>query len=136
MMNIIPHSNKANYSEMSYELEGILHKVFPTETRSENFKTRDFVVLVPGEYPQHIKFQLSNDRCSIIDKIPEGMGIKVFFNLKGREWEGKYFTNAVAWRVESMTGSTSGTLDKEVKVVSDDISDAVVLDGDGDPVPL
>ena len=88
---------------MSYEVEGRLHKKFDTEKKSGTFQTREFVILVEqGQYPQHIKFQLVQDRCEIIDDIQEGSDIKVYFDLRGREWQGKYFTNLQAWRVETV----------------------------------
>src|SRR5687767_7461748 len=87
---------------MSYEVEGRLHKKFETEQKSGTFQTREFVILMEqGQYPQHIKFQLVQDRCEIIDNIDEGTNIKVYFDLRGREWQGKYFTNLQAWRVEA-----------------------------------
>jgi single-strand DNA-binding protein len=87
---------------MSFEVEGKLHKKFDTEQKSGTFQTREFVLLVEqGQYPQHIKFQLVQDRCEIIDSIAEGANIKVYFDLRGREWQGKYFTNLQAWRVEA-----------------------------------
>jgi len=90
---------------MSYEVEGKLHKKFDTEQKSGTFQTREFVIIVEqGQYPQYIKFQLVQDRCEIIDNINEGSDIKVYFDLRGREWQGKYFTNLQAWRVESASG--------------------------------
>ncbi|MEP6796006.1 MAG: DUF3127 domain-containing protein, partial [Saprospiraceae bacterium] len=92
---------------MSYEVEGKLHKKFDMEQKSGTFQTREFVILVEqGQYPQHIKFQLVQDRCEIIDPIAEGSDIKVYFDLRGREWQGKYFTNLQAWRVESAGSET------------------------------
>ena len=92
---------------MSYEVEGKLHKKFDTEQKSGTFQTREFVVIVEqGQFPQYIKLQLVQDRCEIIDQVDEGNDIKVYFDLRGREWQGKYFTNLQAWRVES-AGSES-----------------------------
>ena len=86
---------------MSYELEGKLHKKFDTESKTPTFQARDFVVeLNNGNYPQYIRLQLTQDRCSIIDSVEEGETIKVHFDLRGREWNGKYFTNLNAWKVE------------------------------------
>ena len=87
---------------MSFEIEGKLHKKFDTEQKSGTFQTREFVILVEsGQYPQHVKFQLVQDRVEIIDALNEGDMIKVYFDLRGREWQGKYFTNLQAWRVEA-----------------------------------
>jgi hypothetical protein len=87
---------------MSYEVEGKLHKKFDMEQKSGTFQTREFVILVESQYPQHIKFQLVQDRCEIIDQFAEGTDLKVYFDLRGREWQGKYFTNLQAWRVEAV----------------------------------
>lgn len=87
---------------MSFELEGKLHKVFETEQKSASFQAREFVVEIQdGNYPQFVKFQCVQERTGIIDGYNEGDTVKVSFDLRGREWNGKYFTNLNAWRVES-----------------------------------
>lgn len=86
---------------MSFEVEGKLHKVFPVENKSGSFQAREFVIEVEsGQYPQFVKFQLVQDRCNLIDDYTEGEVIKVSFDLRGREWQGKYFTNLNAWRLD------------------------------------
>lgn len=86
---------------MSYEFNGKLHKVFPTESKTEKFQAREFVVeSQSGSYTQLIKFQLTQDHCAILDDYTEGEQVKVHFDLRGREWNGKYFTNLHAWRME------------------------------------
>lgn len=88
---------------MSFEIEGKLHKKFDTEAKSAKFQARDLVIEVAdGQYPQFIKFQLVQDRCSLLDDYNEGEQIKVHFDLRGREWNGKYFTNLNAWRLEKV----------------------------------
>ena len=92
---------------MSFEVVGRLHKVFDTEKKTESFQAREFVIEVEGNYPQYVKFQVVQDRCSIIDAYKEGDTIKVHFDLRGREWQGKYFTNLNAWRVEAGEASVT-----------------------------
>ena len=93
---------------MAFEVEGKLHKKFDIEKKTGTFQAREFVLLVEdGQYPQHIKFQLVQDRVEIIDNLEEGSAVKVYFDLRGREWQGKYFTNLQAWRVEAAGNETS-----------------------------
>lgn len=93
---------------MSFEVEGKLHKKFEVENKTSSFQAREFVIEVPdGNYPQFVKFQLVQDRCALIDGMNEGETIKVHFDLRGREWQGKYFTNLNAWKVEKATETTS-----------------------------
>jgi len=85
---------------MSFEITGKLHKKFDTQQKTDSFKAREFVILVEeGNYPQYLKFQLTQDRCELIDAFEDNQPVKVSFDLRGREWQGKYFTNLNAWRV-------------------------------------
>ena len=90
---------------MSFEIVGKLHKKFETENKTATFQAREFVIEVDGTYPQFVKFQLTQDRCALVDKYNEGESIRVHFDLRGREWQGKYFTNLNAWRIESGTAA-------------------------------
>lgn len=92
----------------SFEVQGKLHKVFPSENKSGNFQAREFVIEVEsGQYSQLVKFQLTQDRCDLIDSYTEGEEIQVHFDLRGREWDGKYFTNLNAWRLSRPTSSAN-----------------------------
>ena len=89
---------------MSFEVTGTLHKKFDTENKTETFQAREFVIQIQsGNYPQFVKFQLTQDRCSLVDTYNEGDQIKVFFDLRGREWNEKYFTNLNAWKIDGNT---------------------------------
>lgn len=94
---------------MAFEVEGRLHRIFETERKTASFATRDFVLEVPdGNYPQLIKFQAVQDRCNLLDRYGEGDQVRVSFDLRGREWNGKYLTNLNAWRIEPATGAPTG----------------------------
>jgi hypothetical protein len=93
---------------MSFEIQAKLHKKFDTEQKTDSFKAREFVLHVEeGNYPQYIKFQLTQDRCEMIDEYEEGEEMKVHFDLRGREWNGKYFTNLNAWRISKPEAAAS-----------------------------
>lgn len=93
---------------MAFEVEGKLHRVFPTEQKSASFQAREFVLEIPdGNYPQLVKFQAVQERCSLLDNFTEGEQVKVSFDLRGREWNGKYLTNLNAWRIEKGGGQSS-----------------------------
>ena len=85
---------------MTYKATGRLHKIFETEQKSASFSVRDFVIEVADDkFPQMVKFQLTQDKCTLIDGFSEGDEICVDFDLRGREWNEKYFTNLNAWRI-------------------------------------
>lgn len=92
---------------MNFEVSGKLYKKFDTVQVSDRFQKREFVLEIQdGAYPQLIKFQMTQDRCNLLDPVNGGDMIKVSFNLKGREYTNQkgeviYFTNLDAWRVEA-----------------------------------
>ena len=110
---------------MNYEAKGIISEIFPTQVISDKFSKREFVLEVKdGEYTELIKFQLTQDRCDLIDNFTEGQEVTVHFNLKGKKWEKdnkiSYFTNLEAWRIESV--GVEGKVD-EVPQEEDESSD-------------
>ncbi len=94
------------------DITGILKVKNETQQVSEKFKKREFVITDnSSQYPQHISFQLMQDKCNLIDPYTVGAEIKVHFNLRGREWtspqgEVKYFNTLEAWRLEGNSAST------------------------------
>lgn len=93
---------------MSFQTSGKLVKKMEIESKKPGFQTREFVIVTQEQYPQYIKFQLVQDRCGVIDKFNENDELTVFFDLRGREWQGKYFTNLQAWKIEA--AQSSGTV--------------------------
>jgi single-strand DNA-binding protein len=94
---------------MAYEATGRLHEIFDEQQVSEKFRKREFVLEVQdGQYPEHIKFQMVQDKTALIDPFKVGDEVKVTFNLRGRGFNKNgqmlYFTNLEAWRIEAGTG--------------------------------
>src|SRR3972149_2084198 len=95
------------------DITGILKVKGDAQQVSEKFKKREFVLTDnSSQYPQHISFQLTQDKCNLLDHYAVGTEIKVQFNLRGREWtspknEIKYFNTLEAWRIED--DNTTGT---------------------------
>ncbi|MBC7864578.1 MAG: DUF3127 domain-containing protein [Bacteroidia bacterium] len=95
-----------------FQVQGIL-KVKNNEVQvSDRFKKREFVLTTEAnsQYPQHVQFQLVQDKCSLINDFNVGEELKVSFNLRGREWakdsEVRYFNTLDAWRIERVGNST------------------------------
>lgn len=84
------------------ELEGSIKLVSETQTFNSGFQKREFVLTTKEQYPQDVKFELVKDRIDLIDQYKPGDGIKVHFNIRGNEYNGRYFVNLQAWRIEAL----------------------------------
>lgn len=73
------------------------------------FTKREFVIKSTddGEYPQDIKFELVKDKTALVDKYKLGDKVTVHFNLRGREYNGKYYVNLVAWKLDGQGSSAN-----------------------------
>jgi hypothetical protein len=89
-----------------FNITGTLKAKYAEQQVSERFRKRDFVLTDnSSQYPQYITFQLVQDRCTLVEPFSEGDEIRVFFNLRGREWKApagdvKYFNTIEAWKIE------------------------------------
>lgn len=87
---------------MELTVTGKIKVIEPTKKVSEKFQVREFVLTIPnGEYPQDVSFQLAQAKCSLIDNYSPGIDITVKFNLRGREYNGKYYNTLDVWDVKS-----------------------------------
>ncbi|MFD2515604.1 DUF3127 domain-containing protein [Pontibacter locisalis] len=98
---------------MSFDIQGKLYEVFEEQQISDKFKKREFVLEIPdGSYTQYVKFQLTQDKCSLLDSYKNGDEVKVTFNLTGKPFtkngQTMYFTNLQAWRMEPATANNFG----------------------------
>ncbi|MDQ1771278.1 DUF3127 domain-containing protein [Labilibaculum sp. A4] len=100
---------------MNFEINGKMIVKEETQSISDRFKKREFVIEVENErnseWNDFIKFQLTQDRCDLLETISLYEEIKVSFNVRGRKWEkdGKvnYFSNLEAWRIEKVQAAGS-----------------------------
>jgi hypothetical protein len=97
---------------MSFEISGRLAERFETQKVSDRFQKREFVLEIKTtgntgfEFVDLIKFQTTQDKCSLLDQFRIDEEVKVSFNLRGRKWERdgqvSYFTNLEAWKIEKV----------------------------------
>ena len=85
---------------MSYKLKGKFITSMPVKVVSDKFSCRDFVVETEGDYPQKVTFQLSNGNNSKVDGLSPGAEIEVAFDIRGREYNGKYYNTLNAYKIE------------------------------------
>ncbi len=109
---------------MQFELTGTLKLKKDEQKVSDTFKKREFVVTDnSSNYPQHILFQLKQDKCRILDNFNPGDEVKVSFFISGREWQKdgvvKYFTSLDAWRVDGVEKGSSSSGSQETSYATE-----------------
>lgn len=89
---------------MSLEVEGKVKVIMDKQTFKSGFEKREFVITTQEQYPQDIKFECIKDKIALLDPLKPGDEVKVSFNLRGNEYQGRYYVNLQAWRIEQNAG--------------------------------
>ena len=88
------------------EILGRIKQIFTSQVIGQNgFEKRDLVITTEEQYPQTIIIQFTQQRCDLLDSLQVGQNVKVYINIRGREWtnpqgETKYFNTIEGWKIE------------------------------------
>lgn len=84
-----------------YEATGKIHLINDTQTFASGFTKREFVLETNDDkYPQLLKFEVVKDGCAKLDRYNIGDIATVSFNVRGNEYNGKYYVSLQAWRID------------------------------------
>jgi len=88
------------------ELEGKVIVVGSVNQLRNDFTKRDIVIETDEKYPQKVKVEFIKDKCSLVDGVNVGDDVKVSINIRGNEYQGKYYTNIQGWRLEKTSAAS------------------------------
>jgi hypothetical protein len=81
-------------------MKGAIKLINPVKVISDKFSVREFVITTADKYPQEVIFQTVNDKMDIIAPYGQGQVVTVSFNVRGREYNGKWYNTLDAWKVQ------------------------------------
>jgi hypothetical protein len=86
------------------QVKGTLIQILKLETGvskvGKEWKKQEFVVETQEQFPKKVCFTLFGDKISLIDGLQEGTELEVFFSVESRDFNGKWYHNINAWKVE------------------------------------
>ena len=92
------------------ELAGKITHVLPEKSGNSArgaWRKQEYVIEIPGDYPKQVCFMVWGDKIDQL-KIREGEELTVHFDLESREYNGRWYTDVKAWRVERAEASAAG----------------------------
>ena len=89
-----------------YEASGKIKMVGEVQSFASGFTKREFVVTTANDkFPQDLKFEVVKDKCTILDAYKTGDDVQVTFDIRGNEYNGKYFVNLSCFKLQGSGGS-------------------------------
>ena len=93
---------------MAYELSGKIKLIQDPKTFDSCFTKREMVVVVEdGKYPQEINLEFVQDKAALLDSLQPGQEVTVTFDIRGREYNGRYFNNLQGWKVTAQEDAST-----------------------------
>jgi hypothetical protein len=93
---------------MAYDLTGKIKLIQDAQTFGSGFTKREMVVVVEdGKYPQEINLEFVQDKVSLLDTVVVGQEVTVTFDIRGREYNGRYFNNLQGWKLVAGEGAAA-----------------------------
>ena len=99
-------------SELS--LTGFIDKILPEQKISDTFTKRELILETEEKYPQKVKIEFINSGINSLMDKKEGQQVKVCFNVRGREWNEKYFVSLNGWRIELLADTSAEPEPEEI----------------------
>ncbi|BBA16995.1 DUF3127 domain-containing protein [Blattabacterium cuenoti] len=87
------------------EIIGIVKKLFDTQKFDSGFQKREIVLTTEEPYSQNILIEFIQDKVDLLENIKLKDKVKIFINLRGREWKNpegiiRYFNSVQGWKIE------------------------------------
>ncbi len=82
-------------------LKGTIKLINNPQKVSDKLTKQQMVLTIDEDtkYPQNIAIEFLNDKTQILQKHKAGEKVSVDINLRGNEYNGKYYNNLVGWKV-------------------------------------
>jgi hypothetical protein len=91
-----------------YEASGKIKMIGDVQSFASGFTKREFVVTTSNDkYPQDIKFDMTKEKCALLDSFRPGDDVQVTFDIRGREYNGKYYVDLACWKLQAANGGGS-----------------------------
>lgn len=95
---------------MAMELEGRIARKLNVQTGTSArgaWSKQEFILeYQEGNYPSQVCMNVwGDDKVKELDKYQVGDRVKVSFNLSSREFNGRWYTDVRAWRIEPAAGN-------------------------------
>ena len=92
------------------ELKGKLIQVLPLQTgtgKNGEWKKQDIIVETQSQYPKKVCISIWGDKINA-SQLQIGKMLNVSFDVESREYNGRWYTDVKAWKVEVIDGAAAG----------------------------
>lgn len=114
------------------QLAAKLTQLLPIQTgagKNGEWKKQDIIVETDGQYPKKVCISIWGDKINE-SQLQLGNSLKIEFEIESREYNGKWYTDIKAWKIEVVGTETVNDASKSI------IPDFDIQDNDQEILPF
>lgn len=115
------------------EIQGTVKQILPVQSGSSKngqWKKQDFILETEAQYPKLVCINMWGDKIDEFSLVV-GEKVKVFINLESREYNGRWYTDVKAWKVEKQ-GDADGNQTAGAQSQAEDMTGMSFSEEEGD----
>jgi len=104
-----------------------------------NWQKQEFIIETDEQYPKKICANLWGDKIDMLSSINIGDNVMLSFNLESREFNGRWYTDVKAWKLEKQSVNQSTPQSSPNTIPESSDSDdflSVSAEDDGNDLPF
>lgn len=105
---------------MALEIEGKIFLILAEESgissqSQKPWRKQSFVIETEETYPKKVCFTVWNENADALKALKVGDKVEINFRLESREFNEKWYTDAVAWKITKIIKETVSSISSENK---------------------
>ncbi len=73
-----------------------------------NWQKQEFIIETEEQFPRKICANLWGDKADMLSRFKEGDRLRMFFEVESREYNGRWYTDVKAWKLEVPMDASAG----------------------------
>jgi len=120
------------------EVTGKIKIIGELQTFASGFTKIQVVVTSDEQYPTDIPIEFFKDKVDYLDDYNIGDSVKISVNIKGSEYQGKYYVGLIGWKVERLDVSQQSPTPNtaETKTNTQEFGASLPGEETNDPLPF
>jgi hypothetical protein len=88
------------------DIKGVVETILAIQEFASGFKKQTLVIDTGGKFPQKVAIDFAKEKIELLANIVEGQEVTVGVNIRGNEYNGKYYVSLAGWKLDA--GAVTG----------------------------
>ena len=93
------------------EIKGKVDKILDVQEFSSGFRKQVIVIEVDGKFPQKVAVEFGKEKIDLLSSVAVGNEVSASVNIRGSEYNGRYFVSLAGWKIDILSAGTSTEAD-------------------------